>query len=192
MRAHWLSPLTGNKPLADTRQPTRRPWLTAVGVLAAMAATVTACSPTDATPTTRQTQASPVISESDNTMATSPATHATPITIDIAGETVTGTLSDNAAARSLIAQLPLTLTFTDYGGHEKIADLPAPLLLEGMPAGDDADPLTIGHYAPDQALVLYYEHVGYFDGITRIGTFEGIATIRDHGSDFTARLNLAN
>jgi hypothetical protein len=121
-------------------------------------------------------------------MTSSPAPHGTPITINTGGETVTGTLFDSTAARSLIAQLPLTLTFTDYGGQEKIANLPAPLALEGMPAGNDADPLTIGYYAPGQALVLYYEHVGYFNGIIRIGTFDDVAAIRDHDNGFTARL----
>ena len=67
---------------------------------------------------------------------------------------MTGTLFDNTAARSLIDQLPLELTFTDCGGQEKIADLPEALSLDGVPAGDSAEPLTIGYYAPDQALVL--------------------------------------
>ena len=40
---------------------------------------------------------------------------------------MTGTLSGNAAARSLIEQLPLTLSFRDYGGQEKIVKLRAPL-----------------------------------------------------------------
>jgi hypothetical protein len=66
----------------------------------------------------------------------------------IGDETITGTLSGNATARSLIRQLPLKLSFTDYGGQEKLAELPAPLSLDGVPSGDDADPLTIGYYAP--------------------------------------------
>ena len=116
------------------------------------------------------------------------AAESTPITIQIDGEIVTGTLSGNAAARSLIGQLPLTLSFSDYGGQEKIAELPEPLSLAGVPAGDDADPLTIGYYAPDQALVLYYEHVGYSPGIVRIGSFDDLAPIRDRTGRFTARL----
>jgi hypothetical protein len=116
------------------------------------------------------------------------AAEGTPITIRIDGETLTGTLSDNAAARSLIGQLPLTLSFSDRGGQEKIAELPGPLSLGGVPAGDDATPLTIGYYAPDQALVLYYEPVGYFPGIVRIGSFEDLALIRDRKGGFTARL----
>lgn len=120
------------------------------------------------------------------------AADSTPIIIDIDGGTVTGTLSSNATARSLIGQLPLTLSFRDYGGQEKIAELPEPLSLDGVPAGDSAEPLTIGYYAPDQALVLYYERVGYSPGIVRIGSFDDLAAIRDQTSGFTARLAPAN
>lgn len=116
----------------------------------------------------------------------------TPITIDIDGGTVTGTLSNNATARSLIRQLPLTLSFRDYGGQEKIAGLPEALSLDGVPAGDSADPLIIGYYAPDQAIVLYYESVGYSRGIVRIGSFDDLAAIRDQTGSFTARLAPAN
>jgi len=112
----------------------------------------------------------------------------TPVTIDIDGETVTGTLSGNATARSLIGQLPLTLSFRDYGRQEKIAELPEALSLDGVPAGDSAEPLTIGYYAPDQVLVLYYEHVGYSRGIVRIGSFDDLEAIRDQTGFFTARL----
>lgn len=127
-------------------------------------------------------QPAPVPSSADSTS----------ITIDFDGGTVTGTLSSNATARSLIGQLPLTLSFRDYGGQEKIAELPEPLSLDGVPAGDSAEPLTIGYYAPDQALVLYYENVGYSRGIVRIGSFDNLAAIRDQTSDFTARLDPAN
>ncbi|MDQ0576616.1 cyclophilin-like fold protein [Agromyces albus] len=124
-------------------------------------------------------------------MTQQPPTDGTTITITIDRTVLTGNLADNAASRSLIDQLPLTLSFTDYGGQEKIADLPTPLSLDGVPAGDDADPLTIGYYAPRQALVLYYEPVGYFNGIVRIGTLDDLTRIRGLNSDFTATLNLA-
>ncbi|WP_163167735.1 cyclophilin-like fold protein [Arthrobacter sp. Alg241-R88] len=116
----------------------------------------------------------------------------TPITIEIDGGTVTGTLSGNATARSLIGQLPLTLSFRDYGGQEKIAELPEALSLDGVPAGASAEPLTIGYYAPDQALVLYYERVAYSRGIVRIGSFHDLAAIQDQTSGFNARLAPAN
>jgi hypothetical protein len=126
------------------------------------------------------------------TMQSSPTADGTPITIDINGRELKGILHDNATARSLIGQLPLTLTFKDHGGQEKSARLPAPLSLEGAPAGSDADPLTIGYYAPDQVLVLYYEHVGRFNGIVPIGTFEDLAAVRDQPDGFTAQLDLGS
>jgi len=124
-------------------------------------------------------------------MTQQPARDGTPLRITIEGTVLTGNLTDNATSRSLIDQLPLTLSFTDYGGQEMIADLPTPLSLDGMPAGDDADPLTIGYYAPAQAIVFYYEPVGYFNGIVRIGTLDDLSMIRDLDSGFTATLTLA-
>lgn len=124
-------------------------------------------------------------------MTAEPATDGTPITIEFDGGEVAGVLGDSATARSLIDQLPLTLTFSDFGSQEKIANLPAPLSLEGAPSGDDADPLTIGYYAPSQALVLYYEHVGNYNGIVRIGTFEDLELIRGLDEDFEATVSVA-
>ncbi|MET3934705.1 cyclophilin-like fold protein [Arthrobacter sp. OAP107] len=124
-------------------------------------------------------------------MSANVAAEGTPISIRIDGRTLTGTLSGNATARSLIRQLPVTLSFSDYGGQEKLAGLPESLSLDGVPAGDYADPLTIGYYAPGQVLVLYYEHVGYFRGIVRIGTFDDLAAIRGRSDRFTATLSLS-
>lgn len=103
----------------------------------------------------------------------------TTIVITIAGTAVRGTLRDNAATASLLSQLPLDLDFADFGGQEKIARLPAALALDGMPAGSSAEAGTIGYYEPDRSLVLYYEPVGYYDGIIPIGTFDDVEFVRD-------------
>ena len=103
----------------------------------------------------------------------------TSITITVNSVTVAGALKNNAASASLLAQLPLELSFDDYNGQEKIADLPAPLALDGMPRGGSAEPGTIGYYAPNQAIVLYYDSVGYYSGIIPIGTFIDVGAVRD-------------
>jgi len=103
----------------------------------------------------------------------------TSITITVNDTTVTGVLQASAATTSLLAQLPLELSFEDFGGQEKIARLPAPLAVDGMPSGGSAEPGTIGYYAPDQALVLYYDTVGYYNGIIPLGTFDDVAVVRD-------------
>ena len=49
-----------------------------------------------------------------------PATSETPIRVIIGKTVLTGRLWDNATARDLIAQLPLTRTVSDFNGVEKI------------------------------------------------------------------------
>jgi hypothetical protein len=61
---------------------------------------------------------------------------------------VRGALSDSPTARELAARLPITLSFHDLNGNEKIARLPAPL----TPDGADPDIADIGYYAPTQDL----------------------------------------
>jgi hypothetical protein len=67
---------------------------------------------------------------------------------------------------------PLTLRFRDFNHVEKIAKLPRPLTMAGVPAGDDPEINDIGYYAPSGDLVLYCGDVGYFNGIVRIGRLD--------------------
>ncbi|MDN4640732.1 cyclophilin-like fold protein [Agreia sp. PsM10] len=131
--------------------------------------------PTSPPPTTAMPTTEPPATETPER----PVPTETTIAISVNGTTVTGVLQSNAATASLLAQLPLELSFVDYGGQEKIAGLPAPLVLDGMPSGGSAEPGTIGYYAPDQALVLYYDSVGYYDGIIPLGTFDDVATVQN-------------
>lgn len=104
---------------------------------------------------------------------------------------MTGRLWNSATARDLIAQLPLTLTFSDFNAQEKLATLPRKLSLEGVPKGDDPNPREIGYYAPSGHLVFYYTDVGYFNGIVRIGQFDGdMNFIMKQTGDFIARIEL--
>lgn len=107
----------------------------------------------------------------------------TPIKITIADTVVTARLVDNATARDLAAQLPLTLTFKDFNQVEKIATLPRRLSMDGVPAGADPDIGDIGYYAPSGDLVFYYGDVGYWNGIVRIGRFDTTMELIEHQDD---------
>ncbi|NTW40762.1 MAG: hypothetical protein HGA44_12915 [Cellulomonadaceae bacterium] len=111
----------------------------------------------------------------------------------VVGDTVLqATLRDNAAARSLLDQLPLTLPIQDFGRQEKTAAPPLPLSMDGMPAGDDAEPLDVGYYAPDGVLVFFYADVGYFAGIARLGHFDTpIDDLIDRPDGTTVTIELA-
>lgn len=115
----------------------------------------------------------------------------TPIQIIVEKTILTGRLWNNATANDLIAQLPLTLTFSDFNAHEKLATLPRKLSLDGVPQGDGANPRDIGYYAPSGHLVFYYAKVGYFKGIVRIGQFDSdMNFIMKQSRNFSARIEL--
>lgn len=128
----------------------------------------------------------------DPTAAPTATSTTTPIVIELQGQRIAGELDGSATSTLLLAQLPLTLAFRDHGGQEKLSQLPAPLDLEGAPEGSEAAPLTVGYYAPDQSLVLYYRHVGYFDGIVPIGTYENTDAIENQPDGFTVTIRKAD
>lgn len=66
------------------------------------------------------------------------------VTITVGDRAIEAELNDSATSRDLIAQLPLSLTFRDYGGQEKLATLPAPLSMDGVPRGSAAQANDIG------------------------------------------------
>lgn len=95
-----------------------------------------------------------------------------PITIAVGDRVLRARLWENPTADDLAGQLPLTLTFDDYGGVEKTAALPRPLTMTGVPRGADPEPYDIGYYEPAGVLVPYYRDVGYWNGIVRLGRFD--------------------
>jgi hypothetical protein len=79
----------------------------------------------------------------------------TPIRISFGDTELSARLHDNATARDLAAQLPLTLTFRDHNNVEKTAPVPRELSLDDAPAGHDPAAGDIGYWAPDGDFVLY-------------------------------------
>ncbi|MBE6482790.1 MAG: hypothetical protein E7Z94_10570 [Actinomyces ruminicola] len=84
------------------------------------------------------------------------------------GTVMEATLDDNAASRSLLAQLPLEVSFSDYGGQELTASLPQDLDTTGLTASAP-QPGDIGWYEPGKVLVLYYTSVDSWPGLYVIG-----------------------
>ena len=94
------------------------------------------------------------------------------IVITLGGERLGATLDASAAARDLLAQLPVTVDMVDHGGVEKTGPLPSPLSLQGQPEGADPDVGDVGYYAPGNDLVLYYGDQSYFPGIVVLGRLD--------------------
>jgi hypothetical protein len=121
------------------------------------------------------------------------AADGTPIRITFGETELTALLHDNATARDLAAQLPLTLTFRDHNGVEKTAALPRELSLDGAPEGHDPAAGDIGYWAPDRDLVFYYDSdAPFFNGIVRIGEFDGkMDAIARHTENFSVTVERA-
>ena len=115
----------------------------------------------------------------------------TPIRITFDDTELTARLHDNATARGLAAQLPLTLTFSDFNNVEKISPLPRELSLEGAPEGDDSEVGDIGYWSPDGDLVLYYGEVGFWNGIVVIGVDGEMDAIERQSDDFSVMIQRA-
>src|SRR5687767_4971783 len=121
------------------------------------------------------------------------AADGTPIRITFGDTELTARLHDNATARDLAAQLPLTLTFRDHNNVEKTAPLPRELSLEGAPEGHDPAAGDIGYWAPDGDLVFYYDSdAPYFGGIVRIGEFDGdVGALERQSENFSVTIERA-
>jgi hypothetical protein len=121
------------------------------------------------------------------------ASDGTPIRITFGDTELTARLDDNATARDLAAQLPLTLTFRDHNNVEKTAPLPRELSLEGAPEGHDPGAGDIGYWAPDGDLVFYYNSdAPFFNGIVRMGEFDGeMDAIERQSQDFSVTIERA-
>lgn len=100
------------------------------------------------------------------------------VTITIGEQRFHATLSNSAATRDLIDQLPVTIDMVDHGGVEKTGPLTSPLSLDGQPEGADPDVGDLGYYAPGNDLVLYYGDQSYYNGIIILGTLEPNAASR--------------
>lgn len=144
------------------------------------------------------TAGQPPISPSSPVESTPPATTGTisgdtmtTLHLTVAGRLIAAEWGDSSTARDLAAQSPLTLTFRDYGGQEKIATVPRALTTDGVPPGADPEPNDVGYYAPDRVLVLYYTDVGYYPGIVRLGRLHpaDMAFLRDQPDGFEATLS---
>ncbi len=87
------------------------------------------------------------------------------IQITIGEQRFDATLTESAAARDLVAQLPVTIDMVDQGQVEKTGRPRSPLSLAAQPDGADPDVGDLGYYAPGNDLVLYYGDPSSFPGI---------------------------
>lgn len=84
--------------------------------------------------------------------------------------------AENATTRDFLAMLPLTLSFEEFNGREKISYLPRKLSTTGSP-GSDPEEGDLIYFVPWGNLGFYYNTagIGYSDHVIHIGTYNATA-----------------
>jgi hypothetical protein len=190
--------MTTTPPFSSRRSRPARRHRHALALALLATVSLSACSggdengaPTTGAPDASTPAPSPRPDSASNTPGDS-SSAGTPIRITFGDTELTARLRDNATARDLVAQLPLTLTFSDLNAVEKTAPLPRRLSLEGAPEGDDPVVGDIGYWAPEGDLVFCYGDVGFWNGIVRIGEFDGaMDAIERRSDDFSVTIERA-
>jgi hypothetical protein len=103
---------------------------------------------------------------------------------------VTAELIDNAATRSLVEMLPLTINMEDHLRQEKTGNLPAPL-----PAVDRQQGFaigTLGLWSSDHFVIYYKSGRVPAPGIIILGRVTGDVSIYDRPGSVMVRLERLN
>lgn len=96
---------------------------------------------------------------------------------------------DNPTSRDFLTVLPLTLTFKDYSGTEKISYLPKRLSTEDAPEGSDPSVGDLTYYSPWGNLALFYKDFGYAEGLVKLGAIEsGTEKFGAMNGEFTVKI----
>ena len=105
------------------------------------------------------------------------------ITISSEWGTVGATLADNAAARSLVAQLPVTMAMRDHLRQEKTGNLPAALAVAPRQTGFAKG--TLGLWSANHFVIYYRDGEVPQPGIVILGQVDGDVSIFDRPGSVT-------
>ncbi|WP_228283769.1 cyclophilin-like fold protein [Raoultella terrigena] len=106
------------------------------------------------------------------------------IRLNVDGQIATAVLYDNASTRAFVAQLPLSLTLTDYAQIERIAYLPRKLPKGNIDTTLPVKAGDIAYYAPWGNLAIFAEDgSGNYSGdLMRLGSVDtGLTVLQHHG-----------
>ncbi|MEW5549109.1 cyclophilin-like fold protein [Peribacillus frigoritolerans] len=96
---------------------------------------------------------------------------------------------DNPTSKDFLSLLPLTLTFEDYAGTEKISYPSNKLSTKEAPSGIDPTIGDFTYFAPWGNLAIFYKDFGYSNGLIKLGKIEsGKENFENVHGDFTVHI----
>lgn len=107
----------------------------------------------------------------------------------VEGQEISIVLYDTPTANALYEALPMTLSFSDYNGTEKIAYPSEKLPTKGEPDATDPDVGDLCYFAPWGNLCIFYKDFGHSPGLIKLGHVEsGMEILSGMKGDFTATI----
>ena len=98
-------------------------------------------------------------------------------------------MDTHPAAQDFISMLPLTLSFEDFNGTEKIGYLPRKLNMQNSPGSCSPSAGSFAYYAPWGNLAVFYRDFRYSDGLVPLGHIEsGVEFLAKMSGNFSVRL----
>lgn len=98
-------------------------------------------------------------------------------------------MDDNPTSRAFLNQLPLTMTFEEFGGFEKLSYPPEKLTTEEAPSGHVPARGDFAYYSPWGNVNMYYGDHSYSAGLVKLGEIEsGIELLDSMNEDFTVSI----
>lgn len=98
-------------------------------------------------------------------------------------------MDNHPACQDFLSLLPLTLTFEDYNGTEKISYLPRKLNTQGSPSSCKPSVGTFAYYAPWGNLAIFYHDFRQSNGLVPLGQIvSGMEKPAGMHGDFSMRI----
>lgn len=98
---------------------------------------------------------------------------------------------DNPTSREFLEQLPLTMTFEEYGGVEKVSYPPEELTTEGSPDGYTPERGDFAYFSPWGNVTMFYDDFSFTNGLIKLGEIEsGVELLDDIDEDFIVSIEI--
>lgn len=96
---------------------------------------------------------------------------------------------DNPTSKDFLSLLPMTLTFEDYAGIEKISNLQKILTKDDAPSGSKPSIGEFTYYSPCGNLAIFYRDFDFANGLIKLGKIEsGIEKLAVMKGNFTVTI----
>ena len=111
------------------------------------------------------------------------------VKMTFAGHEIVIDLLDSPMAQAFLNRLPMTLTFEDFNGNEKISYLQQKLSIAGDIHAEETK-RNFCYYAPWGNLAVFYQDIGYSESLYILGTIRsGKELLARQKGDFRAMID---